>query len=186
MLVAGPACMSQRAASSSGAPAASSSAKDAPAAAGGAPTRRAPALAELPRGLHELGDECGYPVAPHVYCGDAGVIVGVYAAVDEVHGVPPREATTVRDEPRMELAPGRSLTIAHEGERLWVQRVTCGACRRVMGWAFVGDLPGMKPEQLRDLQTRLDIGADAPLLETIADWRIYYKDRPLPDPVEPR
>ena len=75
---------------------------------------------------------------------------------------------------------------AAEGERLWVHRVTCGGCKQVMGWAFVGDLPGMKDDQLRDLQKRLEIGDDAPLLATVDDWRIFYKDRPLPDPAEPR
>ncbi len=151
-----------------------------------APAPKPIPYAELPRGLHVLGEECGYPVAPHVYCGEAGVIVGVYAPVDKVRGVPPPEASTVREEPRMELAPGASLTIAAEGERLWVHRVTCGGCKQVMGWAFVGDLPGMKDDQLRDLQKRLEIGEDAPLLSTVEDWRIFYKDRPMPDPVEPR
>ena len=88
----------------------------------------------------------------------------------------------IRDEPLSPGQPGRSLVVAVEGERLWVRQVTCGMCRRIMGWSFVGDLPKLGEDQLRAIQTRLGLPASAPTLKTAKDWRDFYKSRPLPKP----
>lgn len=100
--------------------------------------------------------------------------------VDTVDDVPPQGIEVIRDEPRRDMAPGRSLVVALEGERLWFRLVTCGACRRVMGWAFVGDLPNITDEQLRVIQERIGLPASVPPLRTARAWRDTYRDRPLP------
>ncbi len=55
--------------------------------------------------------------------------------------------------------------------RVWVRMITCGRCRRVMGWSFVGDLAAMTDRQLRELQRTLGIGDDVSPLRTVEAWR---------------
>lgn len=146
-------------------------------------TVKASALTPLPDVFRALGQFCntadsGARVAT-VMCSARGRVVGVWVPVDTVSGVPPEGAEIVRREPRQEFAPGRFLVVALEGERLWIQLVSCGACRRVMGASFVGQLPQLSDEQLRVVQDRVGLPA-APLLTTPAAWRKAYKDRPLP------
>ncbi|MEZ4227220.1 MAG: hypothetical protein R3B13_40145 [Polyangiaceae bacterium] len=111
-------------------------------------------------------------------CSASGEIVGIWVPVDYVKGVPPA-AEIIREEPRRDVAPGRSLTVALEGERLWIQAVSCGACRRIMGHAFVGLLPRLTEKQLQSVQQRIGI-PETPVLSNADQWRDYYRDRPLP------
>jgi hypothetical protein len=139
------------------------------------------ATAVLPEPLAILGAPCpAEDAALGPFCDHAGRVSGVWAMVDTVHGVPPREADVIRDEPVLQKSPGRSLVVALEGERLWFRLVTCGMCRRVMGYAFVGDLPRLSDEQLRAIETRLGLPPSTPPLRTAKEWRDFYASHPLP------
>ncbi len=144
---------------------------------------QARASTPLPEPFRALGQRCDAADTSvrgaTVMCSAKGRVVGVWVPVDSVSGVPPAGAEIVRSEPRQALAPGRSLVVGLEGERLWIQLVSCGACRRVMGVSFVGDLTQLSDEQLRVVQDRVGLPA-APVLVRAADWRKAYKDRPLP------
>ncbi|MBI3203481.1 MAG: hypothetical protein HYZ29_18225 [Myxococcales bacterium] len=136
--------------------------------------------AVLPFAFTSLGGPCPKPAKSSrtVLCNASGRVTGIWAPVDTVDGTPPAGAQVIRDEPRRDFAPGRSLTVALEGERIWVRLVSCGACRRVMGWAFVGDLSLLSDEQLDSLQERVGLPA-SPRLGTAAAWRAAYRNRPL-------
>lgn len=137
--------------------------------------------AALPEPFKSLGQPCpGAGAKPEPLCDKAGRVAGVWALVDTVDGVPPPQAEVIRDEPLSPGQPGRSLVVAVEGERLWFRQVTCGMCRRIMGWSFVGDLPKLGEDQIRAIQTRLALPTNAPTLRTANDWRDFYKSHPLP------
>ncbi|MBI5547152.1 MAG: hypothetical protein HY901_25000 [Deltaproteobacteria bacterium] len=105
-----------------------------------------------------------------VFCDESGRISGVVMPVDVLHGVPPPRAEVLHEHPDPRDVPGQSLTVAVEGERLWIRRVTCGRCRRVMGWSMVGDLPRMRAEDLVQVQARLGLPAE-PVLRDARAWR---------------
>ncbi len=100
--------------------------------------------------------------------------------VDTVDGVPPAGAQVIRVEPERATNPGRSLVVALEGDRLWFRLVSCGACRRIMGRAFVAELSKLSDAQLKDIQLRVGLPADVRPLHTPDAWRAAYRDRPLP------
>ncbi len=137
---------------------------------------------ELPEAFAALGQPCGEASGPEaeILCDTRGVVAGVWVPVDAVQDVPPARAEIIRLEPREEGAPGRELSVGVEDERLWVSYVTCGTCRRIMGWAFVGDLRRLSEVQLRAAQKRLGLPDSAPTLKTAAAWRDWYKGRPAP------
>jgi len=133
-----------------------------------------PIVATDPARVAGLGEPC--PTAPargERFCDAQGTVAGAVLPVDGFPGVPPAAATVVRQE------SGGVLTVALEGERLWIRRVTCPQCRRVLGWSFGGDLPRMPSEALGALQAKLGLPAE-PLLRTAADWREAAARIPLP------
>jgi len=84
-----------------------------------------------------------------------------------------RRVEIFADQRSKEFSPGRSLVLGVEGERLWFRLVTCGACRRIMGWAFVGNLARMSDAQLAMTQTRLGL-SPKPAMRTREAWRAAY------------
>ena len=145
-----------------------------------------PALpkAALPEAMSAVGESCGDNVNAPIeldggrvhYCGSDHLIAGVLVPVDFVHDIPPANAEVIQQ--RINdggVIRGNSLTVAVEGERLWIHHVTCGMCRRIMGIAFVGDLDRLDDYALSDIQRRLQLPG-APLLRTSADWRDALAD----------
>jgi len=129
----------------------------------------------LPTPFEAFGGPCPADVDPgqtSFMCDAEGRVAGMAVPVDHAHDVPPASAEeifTMHTEP----APGehqRNVKIALEGERIWVRYVTCTQCRRVLGWAFVGDLQRLTKAHRRRLQRALSIPVfDEPV--TAADWR---------------
>ncbi|MBK7579938.1 MAG: hypothetical protein IPI67_06995 [Myxococcales bacterium] len=140
-------------------------------------------LSKLPAAFAKLGGSCSVSDAGGSsveLCDASGQVVGISAMVDTVDGVPPAGAEVIRVEPEREMNPGRSLVVALEQDRLWFRLVSCGACRRIMGWSFVGELARLSDAQLRDIQQRLGLPLNVPALRTSQAWRDVYRDRPLP------
>lgn len=94
--------------------------------------------------------------------------MGVYEAADAIHGVP--AGGEVLTDPKVPEYTSHAF-IALEGERIWIRRVLCGGCRRVMGWGFIGELPALSEPQLRELQKALGFSDAVPALREAAAWR---------------
>jgi hypothetical protein len=145
-----------------------------------APKETAQPVAEsqLPERFAKLGRPCK-EIARNdgvdAYCDARDIAVGLRTMVDMVHGVPPKGAKIIHDAPRDNSGPGTELSIAFDGRLLWIRAVTCGKCRRVMGWAFVGVLDELSDAQLADVQDRAQL-PKAPLLRTPAAWEAAYPD----------
>lgn len=112
-------------------------------------------------------------------CSDSGRVVGIYQPADAIPQ-PPDTAVVL-------AAPTGSDSvddayIALESERLWVRRVVCGRCRRVLGWSLIGDIPSMSEQQLLDLQAALGFNNTVPALRTADAWR----RQPMPSIASPR
>jgi hypothetical protein len=133
------------------------------------------------------GEQPGRASAPEVldcpadadvdtYCTDDKKLAGRWAPVDTVR--PPASAETIFEAKHADLEKQPSLVIAVEGEMLYIQRVTCGDCRRIIGHGFSGDLATMSDTQIRAVQTKLGLGRDAPLLDTADAWRKYVSEDP--------
>ncbi len=167
-------------------PAPAVSVPDAPASAGPATTAAADASAPmdaaepaaLPGPFALLGGACPdagpSPREATVFCDAGGRVSGVWAMVDTVRGIPPAGAEVIYRMQSDGGRPGRSLVLALEGERLWFSLVSCGMCRRILGWSFGGDLPKLSDEQLHVVQSRLGLPVDPPL-RTSAAWRERMK-----------
>lgn len=134
-------------------------------------------LTRLPERFAGLGQACESIKDQDVeaQCDDTGTAVGLWAPVDTVYGVPPEEAELVHDKQPEPEPPGVGLTVGLEGGRLWIRHVTCARCRRVMGWAYVGELPELTDLHLREIQARLGLPSD-PVLRTPDDWRAAFAD----------
>lgn len=134
-------------------------------------------LSPVPERFSALGGPCAPDRAENVAICGGGRVAAIYAPVDLAVGAPPAAAEVVHEE----SAPpfNRSLLIALEGERIWIRMVTCGSCRRVMGWAFVGDLDKMSDEGLQGLAQRLRLPQDTPLMRTSGEWRSFLQGKQL-------
>lgn len=147
-----------------------------PAADAGASDASSKGPSVLPEEFVSLGGPCTDAPDTMVFCVDDKV-VGIWRMVDTLHEqFPPAGVALVIEQAAQGFAPRRSLALAVEGDQLWFRLVTCGACRRVMGWAFAGSLSRMTDEQLGATQTRLGLPA-SPALRTREAWRaVYAKD----------
>jgi hypothetical protein len=139
--------------------------------------------AELPAPFSRIGGACGVEDtggSVSEICDTSGRVVGIFAMVDTVRDAPPQDAEVIREEPRREMTPGRSLVVSIQGDHLWFRLVSCGACRRIMGWVFAGRLSKLSDAQLRDVQKRIGLPDDVPPLHTPDAWRKAYENRPPP------
>jgi hypothetical protein len=123
---------------------------------------------------NDLGAAC--PTEPEIgrsqrrfLCDASGLVAGVWAPVDVLHDVPPEGAAILRDVP-MQGDRGTSLRVGIAGTKIYVQHVTCGRCRRILGEAFAGDFTRLSDEDLRALQEHLGLPGD-PLLRTADAWK---------------
>lgn len=132
-----------------------------------------PPLSELPAAFAALGGRCpdsSRVLAGSYVCDPSGRVIGLWLPVDAAPHELPASAVVLCDQQRPESIPQRSLAIRLEGDRLWIRYVSCGACARVMGHAFVGLLSQLDAEQLRFAQTRVGLPAE-PLLTSAEAWR---------------
>ncbi len=135
----------------------------------------------LPQSFAALGTPCGGPetgdvVERQLVCAKDGRVAGVYQPADFLHQSPPDSAEILvesRTPPNLPASRGESLMVALDGQRLWIRKITCSACRRIIGTAFIGELPMMESDDLLKLQRLLSLPADIPL--TSPDhWRAAY------------
>jgi hypothetical protein len=139
-----------------------------------ASTRAAPEPGREPD-VGDLGAPCPPPSDDDrsqavILCDPAGRITGTWAPVDVLADVPPSTAELLADEPLdLEDGRGRSLRVGIAGTKIYVRRITCSRCRRVLGWAFAGDLALLSDDDLRRAQARVGFPPD-PLLRTREAW----------------
>jgi hypothetical protein len=133
----------------------------------GEPPARAD-VAELP--------DCPADADADTYCTGDGKLAGRWVLVDMLR--PPTSAEIIFEAASRDIEQQPSLTILLDGETLYVKQVTCGSCRRVIGWGFSGELDALSDEQLRALQVKLGLAVDAPLLDSPDAWRSYVAGKP--------
>jgi hypothetical protein len=114
------------------------------------------------------------------YCSSLGRVAGVYAAGD---GTPaPPAGAVVLTQPK-DVATTSVSYVAVDERRIWVRRITCAKCARIIGWGFVGDFAELKPEQMKKLQVAIGLkDSDAPMMNAEA-WKKFGA---LPDLTPPR
>lgn len=139
------------------------------------PSGASSAQPPLPRVFSALGGPCRAESPHEELCGKDGVVAGVIVPVDHALDTPPPVAEVLLDERGGSGPRGTHTTVGAVGERLWVRAITCGGCRRIMGWAFVGDLPRLDDAQLLSLQRRLRLPAELGPLRDVAAWRMQLR-----------
>jgi hypothetical protein len=123
-----------------------------------------------PRAATGLPD-CPADADADTYCTEDGKLAGRWVPVDTLR--PPASAQTVFEATHPDMEKQPSLVIKLDGETLYIEKVTCGSCRRVIGWGFSGQLDALSDEQLRALQTKLGFGRDPVLLDSAEAWRNF-------------
>jgi len=127
-----------------------------------------------------LGHECSEmaksgPIPSEILC-EGGSIVGFYALVDVVKGVGGGFETLFDNTVGSVAGHGSDLSVSTRDGILVVRRTTCGGCRRIIGWAFVGTLARVKDADLRTLACRLRGHARADLRNG-ETWRTFLSAR---------
>lgn len=112
--------------------------------------------------------DCPDERATESLCTESGKLAGRIAPVDTVRL--PTDAEVIYASPE-HGTDQQSLTIALRGETLWIRAVDCGACRRVMGHGFEGQLDHLSAEQLAAVCERFGIAGSE--LSTAQAWRAY-------------
>lgn len=141
----------------------------------------ASATSPLPRAFLSLGQPCRADATPSELCGADGRVAGLVAPVDHVLAIPPDVADKLFDTRSEQGGADRELTIAVEGDRLWIRAVTCGRCRRIMGWGFVGELSRLSDAQLVSVQKRVGLPDDVGALRTAGAWKRAIASAPRLD-----
>jgi hypothetical protein len=118
--------------------------------------------------------DCPADADVDTYCTEDGKLAGRWVPVDTLH--PPAGAQPIFDAQHPDLEKQPSLTISLEGETLYIEKVTCGSCRRVIGDGFSGDLDALNDEHLIALQVKLGLSLEAPLLDSAEAWRSFAGD----------
>jgi hypothetical protein len=101
-------------------------------------------------------------------CTASGKLAGRFGPVDTIRVATDAEVIYASAEVGTEQ---KSLTIAVQGETLWIRAVECGSCRRVMGVGFEGQLDQLSAEQLEQVRARFGIAGNE--LTTAQAWRTY-------------
>lgn len=145
----------------------------------------------LPAGFEALGSPCpaGTPRAvqgvrgfgQQLVCGPGGRVAAVFQSPYRlqlahfpsfVHQqTPPAGAGAAL------LRRGSGLWVGVVGRTVWVRKISCGACRRIMGWTAVFD-PSALDDAARVALQRLVGLPLAPPLRSAAAWRQAYRPRP--------
>lgn len=130
------------------------------------PNRVAPPTSELP--------DCPSGGSLPSYCTDEGKLAGQWILVDTLKI--PDDVEIIFNAENADASNQTSLLIAIRGEELYIKHVTCGACRRVLGQAFTGQLAHMSETQVRGMQTQLGLADDTPLLASADAWQSFCID----------
>ena len=128
---------------------------------------------EPPR-VEEEPVDCPADADVDTYCTADGKLAGRWVPVDTLHR--PDSAPPVFGVENPDIAKQPSLTISIEKTTLYIEKVTCGSCRRIIGHGFSGDLSVMTETQVRAVQTKIGLGRDAPLLDSTDAWRVFIAD----------
>lgn len=142
-------------------------------------TEPTPKLAEVEaeppmRASAPQAPDCPADADADTYCTHDNKLVGRWVPVDTIR--PPAVAETIFQSAPTDVEQQPSLVIALDGETIYIKKVTCGNCRRVIGQGFMGDLSALSDTQIRDLQDKLGLGREAPLLDTAQAWRSYVSN----------
>ncbi len=132
-----------------------------------APIEAEPAPAPDP---HAQLADCPGSASADRYCTEAGKLAGQWGMVDMVR-VPKDAQEIFAAAPEHSRQP--SLHIAVEGEVLYIRKVSCGNCARIMGEGFRGQLDALSEAQLLELAARLGLDAGLAPLRTAQAWRDY-------------
>lgn len=130
---------------------------------------RAP-VEQLPACPSEQGDALAN------YCTDDGKLAGQWLPVDLLKL--PGDVHIIFTALGPDHSKRSSLLIATRGDQLYIKQVTCGGCRRVLGQGFVGQPSQMSEAQLRELQTRLGLGTELPVLASTEAWASFCAGQP--------
>lgn len=112
------------------------------------------------------------PFPREVICKD-GVVAGFYGLVDQIHLRSDTFASlhdVAMPDPTLR---GARLRVSMRDHILFVNRVTCERCRRVQGWAFIGDVSRLAEQDLHTLACRLH-GRDDADLRSAAGWSALF------------
>ena len=109
-----------------------------------------------------------------VYCTDSGKLAGKWVPVDTLRI--PDDVEIIFNAEGPDTVRRSSLMIATRGDELYIAHATCRGCRRVLGQGFAGHLSHMSEAQLRELQTRLGLGVETPLLASNGAWASFCSD----------
>jgi hypothetical protein len=115
--------------------------------------------------------DCPADADADTYCTAEGKLAGRWVPVDTLR--PPESAQIIFEATHPDMEKQPSLVIMLDGETLYIKKVTCGSCRRVIGWGFSGQLDALSDEQLRALQTKLGFGREPTLLDSAEAWRNF-------------
>jgi hypothetical protein len=95
-------------------------------------------------------------------------VVGVFAPVD--HDIGPRSGVEILSRATGSGTRDASLRVVIDGDLIAVHQVTCGACRRVMGWSLLAEPANLPADLLSALQEHTGLPR-SPLLRTTAAWQ---------------
>lgn len=123
----------------------------------------------VPARLSTIGSSCAdVPDGVSAQCDAEGIAVSLSAPVDTVPDIPWERIQVIHEATGLDR--GASIKVGNTGERLWIQHVSCGICRRILGVAIVADLDRLSDEQRRRIQDEAGVPTD-PVLRTVEDWR---------------
>ena len=105
------------------------------------------------------------------YCTEDNKLAGQWVPVDMLRI--PADAEQLFHAPHPDVDRQPSLTIAVNGETLYLHQVSCGACARVIGQGFRGELSALSEAQLAAVQARLGLPADTAPLRSAEMWGGY-------------
>ncbi len=152
------------------------------------------ALAPLPERYEVLGTDCAdldtidvvktgfHGTRYGAHCGRGDKVAGVYRH-DAIEGYASYGGKWIDQIPSVVLLErvdsdsagrGHMRIVVLEGTRLWIEVMTCGRCRRVMGWSFVGDLELLTDGQLLRLQQEIGLPANLAAMRSPSAWLKHY------------
>jgi len=115
--------------------------------------------------------ECPADAGDDSYCTDDGKLAGRWVMADMLRI--PASAELIFEAKHAEAEGQPSLSVAIDGDELYIKQVTCGSCARVLGQGFRGALSSMSEAQIRAVEDRLGLPEGRDVLTSTAQWREY-------------